>query len=157
MEQEKLSQLDEYESDKTINQKEAWTRDKEEEPPSIAQTFNMDKIEIEKVKGIKTEEINIYDSPILACLSGNTTIHVVLDCGAEHNLITLKEAQSLGLNIQKTQSTIVQEDGRSSLKVVGETYTTFYREKIPLKFPALIVTGMSKDILGEQIFTEKMT
>ena len=93
MEQEKLSQLDEYESDKTINQKEAWTRDKEEEPPSIAQTFNMDKIEIEKVKGIKTEEINIYDSPILACLSGNTTIHVVLDCGAEHNLITQRSTE----------------------------------------------------------------
>lgn len=91
----------------------------------------MKEIEIEKVKVIETERVNIYNSPILACLLGNTTIHVVLGCGAKHNLITLQKAENPGLNIQKTQCTAVQEDGGLSLNVVGEMFAIFYIENTP--------------------------
>ena len=82
------------------------------------------------------------------CLSGNTTIYIVLNLGSTNSLITLQEAQRLRLNIQKTQHPSIQEDGQSSLKVIGETYTTFYIGQIPLKFSALMVANMPMDILG---------
>ena len=102
-------------------------------------------------------KVNIYDSPILACLSGNTTIYVVLDFGTTSSLITLQKAKSLGLNIWRTQYTVIQADGQSTLKIVGETHTTFYRDKIPLKFSALIVANIPVDVLGGTNCYKKMT
>ena len=85
-------------------------------------------------------------------MSGNTTTYVVLDFGATHSLITLQRAQHLGLSIQKTNHTLVQVDGQSTMKVMGEINTTFYRGKIPLKFSALVVAEMPIDILGGMNF-----
>ena len=100
------------------------------------------------VKCVRIKKVNIYESPILACTKEASTIYVVLDYGATCSLITLRKARELGLSIMKTFHTAVQVDGESTLKVVGEVHTQFYRGKIPLRFSALVVQDMPTDVLG---------
>ena len=45
--------------------------------------------------------INVYELPILACTHGSQTMYIVLDCGAQSSLMSLKVARKLNLNVEK--------------------------------------------------------
>ena len=53
------------------------------------------------------------------------TLHVVLDSGAEANLISPKEVKRHKLPISKSSQKLVQADGDSSLEVIGKIHAIF--------------------------------
>ena len=97
---------------------------------------------------LRIRRINVYESPILACTHGSQTMYIVLDCGAQSSLMSLKITQKLNLDIKKTYHKAVQVDGQSPLPVMGEVHTMFTRGTIPLYFSGLIIANMAVDILG---------
>ena len=98
---------------------------------------------------IVLKRINIYASPILTVTNAdNHQAYILLDTGATTSLIRLDMAEKLKLRSIPTKHKVVQIDGESNLKVLGEVHTTFYRQNIPLHFSALVINHMSTPIIG---------
>ncbi len=67
-------------------------------------------------------------------------------------VISLTETTRLGITKHKATQKCTQTDGLSGLKVVGECHETLTRGKLRLVFDALIVEGLSVDVLGGMNF-----
>ena len=74
-------------------------------------------------------------------------LHLVLDTGATSSLIRKKKCNELGLHIYPTLHWAIQVDG-AKLNVVGEIHTTVNRDKLELKFSAIVVKTMATEALG---------
>ena len=74
-------------------------------------------------------------------------LHLVLDTGATSSLISEKKCNELGLHIYPTLHRAIQVDG-AKLNVVGEIHTTVNRDKLELKFSAIVVKTMATEALG---------
>ena len=97
---------------------------------------------------IKIRKINIYESPILTVKYNNTPVHIVLDSGATASLISLTKAKQLKLAISPTFHRVIQVDGVSNLKILGEVHTQFSRGDLTLYFNALVVNNLGTNVLG---------
>ena len=85
-----------------------WETDTFMDQSEESEKFDDDQDEVEpelfypvETRAVKINRVSMCDSPILACMSGDTTIYVVLDYRATSSLITLWKANSLGLHIKK--------------------------------------------------------
>ena len=93
--------------------------------------------------------MNIYESPIFTVTFNDKLLHLVLDTGATSSLISEQKCKELELHIYPTLHRAIQVDG-AKLNVVGEIHTMVKRDKIELKFSAIVVRTMATEALGEQ-------
>ena len=63
-------------------------------------------------------------------------------------------ARSIDCPIHPTTQTAYQADGKTPLKVLGETHISLFRDDIELKFSGLIVDNLDVDILAGVPFME---
>ena len=85
-------------------------------------------------------KINVFDSPILTVKTiGGNDAHLVIDNGATSSLMEQNEPKTQNLAIHPTKHRVVQIDGESKLKVLGEVHTLYNRNGIFLPFHGLVV------------------
>ena len=75
-------------------------------------------------------------------------VKVVIDSGAETNMIRESAARQIGIPISSSSQLALQADGHSSLEVVGETRITLTRDKHSFLLEALVVSNLDSDILA---------
>jgi len=95
-----------------------------------------------------TRRVQTKKSPHFKAFHNYHTVHVILDTGAETNMIKESVAHFLGVKIKKSDQTAVQADGEIPLNIVGETNLTLVRDNVELKLKALVVSDLDVDILG---------
>ena len=93
-------------------------------------------------------------SPYLFMYYDSKTLKVTLDTGAETNMIRHSTAKQLGLPTYRSSQNVHQADGKSPLKVTGETKVKFVRGSLTFTFHALVVEDLDVDILGGVPFTD---
>ena len=97
--------------------------------------------------------VQVNESPFLIAFYKHSPVKITLDTGAETNMIRHSVASSVGAPISKSNQRAFQADGKTPLKIVGETRLTFSRGKLSFTFEALVVEDLDVDILGGVPFT----
>ena len=75
-------------------------------------------------------------------------VKVVIDSGAETNMIRESVARQIGIPISSSSLLALQVYGHSSFEVVGETRITLTRDKHSFLLEALVVSNLDSDILA---------
>ena len=81
-------------------------------------------------------------------------IRVIVDSGAETNMIRESIAYGIGARVTKSSQAVYQADGVSPLDVRGETKVILIRDSHKLVLEALVVRGLECDVLGGVPFME---
>ena len=89
-----------------------------------------------------------YSVPLHQCFYQQYPVKVVIDSGAETNMIHESVARQIGIPISSSSQLALQADGHSSLEVVGETHITLTRDKHSFLLEALVVSNLDSDILA---------
>ena len=92
--------------------------------------------------------VQITQSPYINVLYQQYPVKVVIDSGAETNMIRESVARQIGIPISSSSQLALQADGHSSLEVVGETRITLIRDKHSFLLEALVVSNLDSDILA---------
>ena len=95
-----------------------------------------------------TGRVQGQQSPYLRAFCGYHPVDVVIDSGAETNLIRESVALRFGANINRSTRMAYQADGRSPLDVVGETCLTLTRDSHSFTLEALVIGSIDVDILA---------
>ena len=95
-----------------------------------------------------TRRVQVKQSPFLQTFCGHHTVCVTLDSGAETNMIRQHVANGLGASITKSNQVAYQADGRSLLKVCGETRLTLSRDDKEFLLEALVIADLDVDVLA---------
>ena len=98
--------------------------------------------------------VNVRSSPFFHSFYKHSPLSVILDTGAETSLMKSAVARSIDCPIHPTTQTAYQADGKTPLKVLGETHISLFRDDIELKFSGLIVDNLDVDILAGVPFME---
>ena len=101
---------------------------------------------------ISARRVNIKQSPHFKAFYRHYPLRVILDTGAETNMIRAHTARYMGINITKTNQSALQADGMTPLTVVGETHITLTRNNIPLTLDALVIEDLDEDVLAGMPF-----
>ena len=96
--------------------------------------------------------VSSYASPVLSLYHGNETVDCILDSGATCNLIKTSKAKSMNLLVKPTRQTARMADGKTRLKVEGETDILFERNDREFHMIALVADFADTDILGGMPF-----
>jgi hypothetical protein len=96
--------------------------------------------------------VDIEASPILEVECAHTSVPVVIDSGAESNLIEEEFAKSTGATILKTTTKASQADGQSRLEIVGEVHLQFYRHPHTFKFNGLVARKLKDKVIAGMPF-----
>ena len=96
---------------------------------------------------VSIKKISIYESPIFSVSYKYAIIHLILDTGATASLAKASKCKELNIPITPTLHRAIQLDG-AKLDVIGEIHIVVYRDKLPLKFSALVVKNISTDFLA---------
>ena len=110
------------------------------------------KLESDRIPTIKRVEVGI--SPWFNVFYEHQAVTITIDTGAMISLIKESVAVALCAKIRKTSQGAHQLDGKSPLKVVGETTITFKRNDMPIILHALVCTNMEDEILAGTPFTK---
>ena len=79
------------------------------------------------------------------CNDSNATT-ITCFCGAEADLIHTDVAVAIGAKITKSEHCLTQVDGKTSLRVAGETSIIFTRGKYEFEFHGLVVDELDVEI-----------
>ena len=96
--------------------------------------------------------VSSYASPVLPLYYGNEPVNCTLDSGATCSIINSSLAKSMRLQIKPTQQTARMADGKSALRVDGETEVVFYRNGREYHMAALVANFTDTDILAGMPF-----
>ena len=96
--------------------------------------------------------VDIEASPVLHVQCGNISVPVVIDSGAESNLIQEEFAKATGANILKTSTNANQADGQSRLEIVGEVHLEFHRYPHTFKFNGLVARKLKDKVIAGMPF-----
>lgn len=92
--------------------------------------------------------VAINNCPYINLFYRHYPVHVILDSGAEANLINQNLVNQMGITLSKTSHSAVQADGKTQLNVTGEIQIILNREGYEFKLEALAVQGLGSDILA---------
>ena len=92
--------------------------------------------------------IDIETSPEIHVLCKNQPVSLVLDSGAESNLIAERCAKRLNAKVHHTKTCASQADGMSKLKVIGEVHIEFERFPHTFKFNGLVIKDLKDDVVA---------
>ena len=102
-----------------------------------------------------TRRVQIKQSPYFSVFCDDQVVTITLDSGAETNLIKHSVARSIGAKITKSRQTATQADGKSPLKIIGETTLVLTRNQHTFMFEGLVAQNMDVDILAGVPFMAK--
>ena len=92
--------------------------------------------------------VDIESSPELHVLCNSHPVPLLIDSGAESNLIQLDYARSIGADILKTKTKASQADGKSNLRIVGEVHLNFQRYPHVFKFNGLVAECLKDKVIA---------
>ena len=95
-----------------------------------------------------SRRVQITQSPYINVFYQHYPVKVVIDSGAETNMIRESVARQIGIPMSSSSQLALQADGHSSLEVVGETRITLTRDKHSFLLEALVVSNLDSDILA---------
>lgn len=93
-------------------------------------------------------------SAILPVQYKNETVNVIIDSGAELNLMKYSTARRLNMKLVPASIIILQADGVTPLEIAGEVHTQFHRDNLVFHFDAIIVYDLQEEILVGMPFVE---
>ena len=100
--------------------------------------------------------VTIRRSPLLNVTYKNKSVDILLDCGAESNIIREDVAKQLGVKIVPNSSQVPSlADGTTALNIVGEVHLSFMRHNLSFHMDALVVDSLSAPILAGMPFLEQ--
>ena len=92
--------------------------------------------------------VMIRTCPWMNVYYGSNATTITCDCGAEADLIRTDVAVAIGAKITKSVHSSTQVDGKTPLRVAGETHIIFTRGKYQFEFHGLVVDELDVEILG---------
>ena len=95
-----------------------------------------------------SRRVQISQSPYLNVFYKHIPLKVVIDSGAETNMIRESVAKQFGASVQNSSHQALQADGQSSLIVTGETSITFNCGRHSFILEALVVSNLECDVLA---------
>ena len=99
-----------------------------------------------------SSRVDVIPSPILEVYINDQNAELMMDSGAEVNLIEERECLRLQLKIKPTAQKASMADGASPLKVIGEVKFMCYKDHHALKFSGLVVKNLNCPILAGMPF-----
>ncbi len=100
--------------------------------------------------------VSIKRSPRISVKIINSTVSVLIDTGAEGNMIRYDLCLHIGLKIYHTPHSASQADGTSALEVVGEVHTTMIAENgVILQLDAIVVKKLKAGLIVSEAFLEE--
>ena len=100
------------------------------------------------VKSVNLRKVDIASSPYFTVQYGPNTVNILLDSGAEANLMELEYARQLGVTITPTSTSASLADGSSNLKIVGEVHIIFTRDGLEFKFDAIVADKLTDKVIA---------
>jgi hypothetical protein len=107
-----------------------------------------------KSKVMEKGKVNIYESPIFSVEVNNAVLHLVMDIGATANLISERMCKELDIPVFSTRQKAIQANG-TELEITGEIHMVVTRDKLKLKFNALVIKKMATEALAGKGFHEE--
>ena len=138
-----LAALDDLDLDDTDNTEQP---PEDSTPTSRSVTLEKSSSTIQRVK--------VGQSPFINAYHHHVPVTVILDSGAETNMIRESVAMKLNAKLSKSNQHALQADGQSPLHVKGETRLTLSRASETFHLEALVVENLDVDILGGVPFME---
>lgn len=99
--------------------------------------------------------VNVRSSPLFHSFYEHNPLMLTIDTGAETNLIKSSVATSIKCPIYPSSQVAFQADGKTPLKVKGETHVTLTRDGLELSFSGLVIDDLDVDILAGVPFMEE--
>ena len=99
--------------------------------------------------------VNVRASPQFNTFFHHNPLSIIIDTGAETNLIRESTARTINCPIVPSSQVAFQADGKTSLNVVGETHITLTRDNLDFLFSGLVVNDLDVDILAGVPFMEE--
>ena len=96
--------------------------------------------------------VDVEPSPYLDAFFHNMAIRITVDSGATGSFIHHGKAKELGLHIKRSTQSANQADGKTGLRVLGETSFTVTRDQHNLQLQCLVVEELDCDVLGGTTF-----
>lgn len=96
----------------------------------------------------KARRVPVEESPYLDVYFQSKPVRITVDSGATGNFISKSAARRLGVQIRKNSQGATQADGKSEMKIVGETSFEVSRDSHTLRVDALVAEEMNDEILG---------
>ena len=93
-------------------------------------------------------KVAVINSPCLPVWYDKQPVSLVVDTGAEANLMKLFFAKSLGVPIRKTTTSAGQADGILELEIAGEVHFYVRRGKREFKFDGLVAVHLEDDVIA---------
>ena len=111
--------------------------------------------EEEEDSHVMTKRVKIRPSPYISTFCGYHPVDITIDTGATGNMIRDYIALKLHAVITKSTQSVNQADGKSPLKVTGETQLRFVRGSLSFTFEVLVVKDLDVKVLAGMPFTEQ--
>ena len=92
--------------------------------------------------------VGVKRSPSIQVFYKHHHVNVIIDSGAETNMVRESLARRLGVRISKSSQTALQADGQTPLQITGETEIPLTRNGVILHLEALVVKDLDVDALG---------
>ena len=113
--------------------------------PSVLEVIDL------KNKLFKVSAVALKKAPIMMCHYRHNPVSIVLDTGAEHNVISDTVAKRLSINILDTSSQAVQVD-KSPLRSVGRILINLCNGEDSWIFDALVCTNIGDVVIAGNPF-----
>ena len=126
--------LDSDSEDDTFDENDHTVNDCSEPAPNTAQT--------------QMYRVGVKRSPSIQAFYKHHHVNVIIDSGAETNMVRESLARRLGVRISKSSQTALQADGQTPLQITGETEIPLTRNGVVLHLEALVVKDLDVDALG---------
>ena len=99
--------------------------------------------------------VSIVESPFLDSFYKHHHVRLTIDSGATGTFINHSKAKEIGVPIRNPRQSAHQADGKSKLKIVGETYFEVVSHGHTLKVDALIAEDLDEDVLASSAFMSR--
>ena len=112
--------------------------------------IDMEQLSIENkpARSVQLRKVDVASSPYLLMRYGPHKVTMLLDSGAETNLIELGYAQFLQVPITATTTSASLADGSSNLSIVGEVHMIFTKDDLSFKFDALVARKLTDKVIA---------
>ena len=128
----------------------------QEEIPQDELEDDHDERPLPKEEDISANRVSIKPSPRISVKIINSIVSVLIDTGAEGNMIRYDLCLKIGLKIYQTPHSASQADGISVLEVVGEVHTTLIAENgVQLALDAIVVRKLKAGLIVSEAFLEE--
>ena len=138
---------------RTVGVEEETFYDEDEKSP--VRKVSMERQSSAKVnEKTKIGKVTVKSSPYLNVKYKDHQVKLIIDSGAQSNVMKLSFAKTIGATIYKTSSVATQADGVTDMDIVGEVHITFQLDNIKLYFDGLVTKDLSDDVLAGVPFME---